>query len=327
VKNNCTIINYHYVRDTQNVPPSKLKARSIIEFKNQIEYLNKYYHFVTINDCIDAMDCTIELPRNSALLTFDDGYIDHYENVFPLLEEKNIKGCFFIPSKVLIKRKVLDVNKIHFLLATIDDTKKLIKIIFDYLDNFRKEYVLESNEHLFKKLGHANRWDSKEVRFIKLLLQTELKPRLRKKIIDKLFATYVTNDEVAFAEKLYVSIDQVKEMVTREMCIGWHGNEHTRMSQLSNKDQDKEINEASDFFNVIDSKNQSFIISYPYGDYSDSLINKLKKNNFDIGLTIKVGIAQLNKKNIFELPRLDTNDFPTDINAPPNQWVNKVING
>jgi len=318
---------YHYVRELKKTKYPNIKGLEFELFKNQLIYLNKFYDFISLEDCLEAISGGKPLPKNSVLLTFDDGYIDHYINVLPILESLKIQGFFSPPVCAIEERKVLDVNKIHFLLATIDDTKKLIKIIFDYLDNFRKEYLLESNEHLFKKLGHANRWDSKEVRFIKLLLQTELKPRLRKKIIDKLFATYVTNDEVAFAEKLYVSIDQVKEMVTREMYIGWHGNEHTRMSQLSNGDQDKEINQASDFFNVIDSKNQSFIISYPYGDYSDSLINKLKKNNFDIGLTIKVGIAQLNKKNIFELPRLDTNDFPTDINAPPNQWVNKVING
>ena len=30
--------------------------------------------------------------------TFDDGYIDHYNNVLPILEENNIKGSFFITS-------------------------------------------------------------------------------------------------------------------------------------------------------------------------------------------------------------------------------------
>ena len=324
MRNQCTIINYHYVRDTKFTSPYNLKTRSINEFQNQVDYFKKYFHFITINDCIDAINNKILLPENSALLTFDDGYIDHYENVFPILQERDIKGSFFIPTKVLKNRKVLDVNKIHFLLAKITDAKKLIKIIFKYLDHYRKEYLLESNEYLFKKLAHANRWDSKEIRFIKLLLQTELPSILRKKIINKLFLTYVTKDKKAFAEELYMSIKQVKHMIESGMYIGWHGSEHNRMSKLSIDDQEKEIIQAIDFFKEIGSQNQNLIISYPYGDYNNSLIKKLKRNNFDMGLTVKVGIAQMNKNNAFELPRLDTNDFPTEINAPPNKWVMKA---
>jgi len=322
--NQCTIINYHYVRNTSLTNSYGLKARSISEFQNQVDYLKKYFHFITINDCIDAINSQTVLPENAAMLTFDDGYIDHYQNVFPILDERDIKGSFFIPTNVLSNREVLDVNKIHFLLAKITDAKKLIKIIFKYLDHYRKEYLLESNEYFFKKLAHSNRWDSKEIRFIKVLLQTELPHILRKIIIDKLFMTYVTNDKKAFADELYMSVKQVKHMIESGMYIGWHGSQHNRLTKLSIADQEKEILQAIDFFNEFESHNHNFIISYPYGDFNNSLIKKLKKNNFVMGLTVKVGIAQMNKNNAFELPRLDTNDFPTEINAPPNKWVMKA---
>ena len=31
---------------------------------------------------------------DKVLLTFDDGLLDHYQNVFPILNERNIKGLF-----------------------------------------------------------------------------------------------------------------------------------------------------------------------------------------------------------------------------------------
>ena len=41
------------------------------------------------------------LPENSVLLTFDDGYIDHYTNVFPLLAEMGIPAFFSMPGKII----------------------------------------------------------------------------------------------------------------------------------------------------------------------------------------------------------------------------------
>ncbi|NJL57350.1 polysaccharide deacetylase family protein [bacterium] len=36
------------------------------------------------------------LPRKPIVLTFDDGHIDHYAHVFPLLREYGFTGTFFI---------------------------------------------------------------------------------------------------------------------------------------------------------------------------------------------------------------------------------------
>jgi hypothetical protein len=49
---------------------------------------------------------------------------------------------------------------------------------------------------------------------------------------------------------------------------------------------------------------------YPYGNYSQSVINELKHQGFVAGLTTEVGDAILNLPNAFTLKRFDTNDFP-----------------
>ena len=59
-------------------------------------------------------------------ITFDDGYKEHYTNVFPILKDFGIKGSFYVTDKTVIDHQVLDVNKIHFILATVKDKKKII---------------------------------------------------------------------------------------------------------------------------------------------------------------------------------------------------------
>ena len=64
---------------------------------------------------------------------------------------------------------------------------------------------------------------------------------------------------------------------------------------------------------------------YPYGGYNNSLIKILKEKKCKIGLTTKVGIANLNKSNALTLERLNTNDFPKKRSSNKNIWVKKVI--
>ncbi|MEK9727743.1 MAG: polysaccharide deacetylase family protein, partial [Candidatus Margulisiibacteriota bacterium] len=132
-----TIIMYHYVRELAQTPYPSINALLTSEFKSQLEFLRKNYNFVTIQDCINAIYHQMVLPPNPCLLTFDDGYVDHLTNVFPLLNQYKIQGSFFPPAKAILEHKLLDVNKIHFLLASMNNRiDQLIKQIFLLLDNY-----------------------------------------------------------------------------------------------------------------------------------------------------------------------------------------------
>ena len=49
---------------------------------------------------------------------------------------------------------------------------------------------------------------------------------------------------------------------------------------------------------------------YPFGSYNLDTISLLKENDCMAALTIKLGVNKLSLKNLFELKRFDTNDFP-----------------
>jgi hypothetical protein len=68
-----------------------------------------------------------------------------------------------------------------------------------------------------------------------------------------------------------------------------------------------------------------WVMCYPHGAYDDSAISILEKNNCAVGLSIDVGIANLDKNNPMSMPRLNTNDLPKDSGAKPNQWTLKVL--
>ena len=182
-----SIVMYHYVRDLKNSRYPNIKGLDVKLFREQLKYIQNHYKVIRMEDLISAFENNTKLPKNSILLTFDDGYKDHFDFVFPILNELGIQGSFFPVANPIKNGKVLDVNKIHFILAAQEDEVTLIQEIYSLLTKYREKFKLESNEYYFKKLAQPGRWDSKEIRFIKKLLQNELPEEPRKLIIKDLF--------------------------------------------------------------------------------------------------------------------------------------------
>jgi peptidoglycan/xylan/chitin deacetylase (PgdA/CDA1 family) len=325
MQNILTIVMYHYVRELPYTNFPKIKGLLASQFEEQLIHLAKYYQFITTDDCIDAISSGRSLPPNAILLTFDDGYIDHYLNVFPILEERGIQGCFFPSAKAILKHQVLDINKIHFILHEVQNTDTLLKEIFACLDKYRKEYSLESNDYYFLKLAKASRYDSKEIMFAKQLLQFELKENLRHQIVDDLFKKHVTKNEEALSRELYMNIDQLKCMARNGMYIGSHGYTHYPLDTLSPEKQEQEIDLSLDFLKKVGSSTEKWVMCYPSSGYNASLIEILKRKKCQFALTTNVGLANMSKENAFTLKRLDTNDFPKTEDAEATEWTKKVL--
>jgi peptidoglycan/xylan/chitin deacetylase (PgdA/CDA1 family) len=131
-----TIVMYHYVRPLEQTRYPGIKGLRVAEFKAQLAYIRRHYQPVTVLDVVHHLTSRERLPPNAALLTFDDGYLDHYTYVFPLLDEAGLQGAFFPPVNPIRHGKLLDVNRIHFILASIDNKQALVDEINRSLSNY-----------------------------------------------------------------------------------------------------------------------------------------------------------------------------------------------
>ena len=310
MKNYCKIVMYHYVRPIKNSQYPKIKGLELDSFKKQITYFNNNFRFIGANDLLYSIYDNKEIPDNSILLTFDDGLKDHYSYVFPILKKMNIQGLFFPSFRTLEENCVLDVHKIHFVLACCDKIKNLLDDIFNFIKKYKHQYNLEAPEYYYAKLASSNRFDSKEAIFIKRILQMELPKELRCKITDYFFKKYVTNDEETFSNNLYLSQDEIQEMIEGGMYFGNHTFSHEWLGFLDTQALDFELDRSSKYYSQINPNRETWIMNYPYGNYCDNVIEKIKLHGYKIGLTTDIGDAILDKLNCFFLKRYDTNDFP-----------------
>ena len=107
-----------------------------------------------------------------------------------------------------------------------------------------------------------------------------------------------------------MSFDDIKKLVNHGMYVGGHGYNHLWMSKENRKNQEKEINLSLEFLKNVGASIKEWIMCYTHGDYNSETLDVLKKKNCSIGLTSKPGLNQLNRNNLFELLRFDTNYFP-----------------
>lgn len=301
---------YHYTRDLANSRYPEIKGLDKKLFIEQLDFFQNSFNVVTMEQVIDAWNSPNgELPENALLLTFDDGYIDNYLTAFPLLKERGMQGSFFIPGKTFAENVLLDVNKIHFTLASADiyELTAELKLQMDYYRG--GEYDYAPTDELWNEYAVANRFDIAETMFVKRMLQTVLPEQLRGIISSNLFEKYVGFPEDKFARELYMNREQIKLMQDNGMYIGLHGYDHYWLANLTPEELHTDIDKMLDVMGEFVDKD-CWVLNYPYGNYSDSVISYIESRGCKLGMTTEVRIGEIGVDSRFTIPRLDCNDFP-----------------
>lgn len=300
---------YHYTRDLKHSRYPEIKGLDVKIFREQIAFMKSNFNIVTMEQVLEAISTKDKLPEKALLLTFDDGYADNYNVAMPILEEYGVQGSFFIPGKTFTTHQLLDVNKIHYVLASAN-IYNLVEDLKKEMDYYRgQEFQYAPTEELFAKYAVASRFDIKETVFVKQMLQTVLPEKLRNIISSKLFAKYVGVTEEQLAYELYMSEEQIRTMKRHGMFIGIHGYDHYWLGNLPVEQMENDISLALDALDEFVDRKQ-WVMNYPYGNYNKDVLAYISKQGACLGLTTEVRLADIDKDNPLELPRLDCNDFP-----------------
>lgn len=304
---------YHYIRNFSASRFPEIKGLETRDFNRQLNLLQERYTFVTVKDCIEYLDnpsAGQKFPADAALLTFDDGYIEHFTEVFPILDRKKIQGAFFPPVRSAANRKALDVNKVHYILAASPDPNSLLHDLTGHIKKFKNEFELRDPEDYYERISHHEHpYDPINVIKFKRVLQRELPSAARTKIIDDLFSKIVGVREEVFVNELYMTEEHLKCMIRHGMFIGGHGLNHKWMNKLNESEQEAEILETREFLGSLGMDTRNWVMSYPYGAYDESLINVLKSNQCKLAFTTKDKKGILDPAKRFTITRIDTNEI------------------
>mgnify|MGYP002737711745 FL=1 len=330
--NPLTIVMYHYVRPIAESRYSGIKGLELEHFRGQLNFIDRHYRVVTMDEVIAASRGEATLAPRSLLLTFDDGYLDHHDHVLPELVARGWQGSFFPPACAVRERRVLDVNKIHFALASTEGSgdkgrEAMISEILAAIDENRDAHQLRPSADYYSEFAKPGRYDDPQVIFIKRVLQKGLPPALSEQIIHQLFRRFVTEDEASFADELYMNYDQLGALRDAGMCIGSHGDQHLWLNTLDDAQQAEEVEAGLTFLDELGVPRRDWVMCYPYGGYDKRLLELLRRRGCALGLTVEPKLADPLHQDPLCLPRVDTNDLPVSADASTSEmpWVRKAL--
>jgi peptidoglycan/xylan/chitin deacetylase (PgdA/CDA1 family) len=303
---------YHYVRDTVATPFPAIRALPPDMFERQLDWLQAEYALVSLEAFEAALDGGRPLPPNAALLTFDDGFVDHYDTVLPVLAARGLSGVFFLAYDASGPApRVLGVHKTHFLLAHLGS------------EAFGEAVLGECRAAAQRiRAGGAgvfglDQWEHADERAIKDLLNYELPIDEAERVLDALFVRHLgPQDE--FAHALYLQPPMVAEMSRAGMAFGYHTRSHRMLSRLSPAEQETELRDGVAWIRGLTGQT-AVSFCYPWGGpgtYTAATLDILGRTGYSVGFnTVRRRIARGDGR--YELPRVDTRDLPPYTGGEP----------
>jgi peptidoglycan/xylan/chitin deacetylase (PgdA/CDA1 family) len=104
------ILLYHHVAPSESIPRTADRfqgegwefTHSPEAFEFQLRELRRRaYRFVSLGQLVDEIQSTGKETRDSAAVTFDDGWLDNYTFAAPLLKKLGIPATFFVTTYLL----------------------------------------------------------------------------------------------------------------------------------------------------------------------------------------------------------------------------------
>jgi peptidoglycan/xylan/chitin deacetylase (PgdA/CDA1 family) len=116
----CPILMYHYIRINPNPYDILGQHLSVTpqEFEAEMRFLHdQHFATITLDQLADHIRYGTPIPQRSVVLTFDDGYADHYWKVLPILERFGLKATFFIVTNFVGRPGYMNWQQIRALSA------------------------------------------------------------------------------------------------------------------------------------------------------------------------------------------------------------------
>lgn len=318
----CLVVMYHYVRNATATPFPQIRALPTAVFGQQLDWLQQHYHLIRPDEFEAAIAGLASLPANAALLTFDDGLVDHGEVVTAELTRRGLSAYVFIAGDAARSpQRVLRVHKTHFLLARLG-AEVLGRIV-------ARRGPSDVPAALAARLLGEDLWEHPNERAIKNLLNFSLPADAAEPLLDGLFAEHIGN-EAEFARQLYLDEARVSAMARQGIAFGYHTQSHRMLSRLTGDEQRRELADGIDWIRGLTGQ-RAVPFCYPWGGagtYTADTVSLVESLGYSMAFNTVRRRATLGRDSRFELPRVDARDLPPySAGEPVAQPIEESIQG
>ena len=260
------ILLYHGVTKNKSKGIENFSGKHIDykKFTNQMKWLKRYANLISMDEMVYHYDNNLRLPKNTTLITFDDGFKNNYSVACPILNDMNIPATFYVTSGMIGKSQAFWVDRIENSINL--SAQKFIDLRLDKNEHFdlrtKKQRII-----VIKKI-------KKYCKNTKNTKKEELIKKLEK-------ITGVKTDNNSCKNYQIMNWKELKKLSENDnFIVGGHSMHHEILSSLSIQKMRENIKKS---IKILKEKLQKEILHYSYPEvqinhYNNNVINELKKN-------------------------------------------------
>jgi peptidoglycan/xylan/chitin deacetylase (PgdA/CDA1 family) len=215
------VLTYHRVAAAQwgSLFDDGVIDTSPTELDEQLAFLKKHFDVITLDDLI-AFRRGGRLPKNPALVTFDDGYRDNHDIALPILKRHGVKAVFFIATSYVDERRIFWWDRINYVIKS----SARARIELSYPGPLTME--LDGSEVARSRAILA------ALRIVKHSFGLDL-DRFLAHLGEAAGVELSREDERRFADELLMTWDQTKNLLREGMSVQSHTVTHRVVQTLS----------------------------------------------------------------------------------------------
>lgn len=274
IPNGVYVFNYHRIGDKNKcLFDREVFSCSTKSFEEQCLFIQSNFEIITLDELDSINAKPLAYDKKYALVTFDDGYIDNYTQAFPILKKHNIPATFYVPTDFVGNDLIPWWDEIAYLL------RKSEGETYSLPNQLRKFYLnIEAIESTISRIIY----DAKRLEGITVI---DVLNDVRLKFPQALIEFEKEN------HTLFMNWEQLSKMASHNMKIGSHTLSHQVLSQLSEKEQERELIVSKD---ILEKKLLTRINSvvYPVGRkhcYTKTTCSIAKQAGYDFGFNNEAG--------------------------------------
>jgi peptidoglycan/xylan/chitin deacetylase (PgdA/CDA1 family) len=234
-----------------------------------MEYVATHYNTVTLEEVHRSQSGVGVIPQHSCVITFDDGYLDVYENAVPVLNEFGLKATFFVIGGPTVSREHPWLHAVHEILDLIpakECASVFRKVAPDFfsMGDTTKNYLCRRVWEYFLGRDQATR---------------------------KQFLAAVRAELGSNAKRVYRFMEDrhIRDLRDRGFEIGCHSMDHEYMVQMSDDELRRDIRQCNEvLYDVLGRAPNLFC--YPFGSFNDRVIATLCREGFVCACTTTSGL-------------------------------------
>ncbi len=238
-------------------------------FRRHCEILKRTCEIVSLEKAARMLASGEIGERTTAVITFDDGYLDFYEEAYPVLAEMHLPATMFLPTALIGTKKPLAHDRIYWLIRQMMNCSsrmtaalERIGLVSDFIEQF------ERSASLLKKTD----------------LLVHLPNTVRESIIHEFECELGDHFEEYPEEYGLLDWDMVREMAANGIDFGSHSANHVILPLEDQRNASEELVESKEQLETELGKRITSI-AYPNGMYTEAVKGLTANAGYEIAVT------------------------------------------